>query len=173
MTIQLPSPLLEGCNRQYDIDLLTRREATKITREGERQLMCWVLPVWQRDPSWSEEQQIRFIEGIFLGLGTGYYVVHGSDWHIDGEVKPMSGWLIDGQQRITAIKKFLDGELAIFDGIRFGDLDRPTQLRRFLRMPFPCIELEYQEDEERLKELYKRLCFGGTPHTAADLARLG
>ncbi|MEG1680878.1 MAG: DUF262 domain-containing protein, partial [Stenotrophomonas sp.] len=65
----------------------------------ERNLLAYVLPPWQRDEVWSDHQKRRFIEGIFLGLGTGYYVVHAPDWDECGQ-RPMSGWLIDGQQRL-------------------------------------------------------------------------
>lgn len=78
--------------------------------------MNLVLPPWQRPPSWNLDQQVQFIEGIFLGLGTGYYVINGRDYDDQGHDKPMSGWLIDGQQRITAIARFFHGEISIFGG---------------------------------------------------------
>ena len=170
---RLPERILDGIHRAYVIDYLVQSDKIKPTSPLERQLLCWVLPPWQRDAVWSEAQQVRFIEGIFLGLGAGYYVVHGPDFKEDATPLPMSGWLIDGQQRITAIDKFLKGELTIFDGVRYADIDRTTQLRRFLRTPFPCLEIPYQKNEAVLKTLYERLCFGGTPHSAADLERLG
>lgn len=170
---QLPERLLAGANREYQVDHLFSMRGAGLARADERALLCWVLPPWQREVVWSEAQQVRFIEGIFLGLGTGYYVVHGLDWEIDGTRKPMSGWLLDGQQRLTAIDRFVKNEFAIFDNIRYDDLDVATRRRRFLHVNFPCQEIPYQPDEARLKELYDRLNFGGTPHTAQDRARLG
>ncbi|MCT7340324.1 hypothetical protein P4126_31580 [Pseudomonas aeruginosa] len=44
--------------------------------------------------------------------------------------------------------------------------------RRFNNLIFPCIEMDYTDDEKVLKELYRRLNFSGTPHTEADLELL-
>lgn len=163
---------MNGTQRGYLIDYLVGSPSkVEMTRPGERHLMCWVVPPWQRDVVWTDEQQVRFVEGIFLGLGCGYYVVHEADWTEgdNGEAvqKPMSGYLLDGQQRLTSIDRFVRDELTIFDGLRYSDLDWTTRRRRFLTVPFPCFEIPYQEDENLLKTLYDRLCFGGTPHTQA------
>ena len=75
----------------------------------------------------------------------------------------MSGWLIDGQQRITALRDFIDGKLVIFNDVIFTKMDKPARLR-FLNTPFPCFELDYCNDERVLMDLYDRMNFGGTPH---------
>ncbi len=168
----LPDPILNGAQRSFSISTLWEGTPAVATQDAERQLLGLVLPPWQRPSVWTDQQQISFLEGIFLGLGTGFYVVNGRDYERDGEEMPMSGWLIDGQQRITSIARFRNGELSVFDGIRYTDLRRGEQRRRFDNVIFPCIELEYQPDENRLKELYRRLNFSGTAHTAADLALL-
>lgn len=173
----IPEPILSGTTREYQIDTLLGQAQEALASDhmatGDRTLMGFNLPPWQRDETWTEAQKRRFIEGIFLGLGCGYYVVHQMDWDEDANPLPMAGWLLDGQQRIAAIRDFVYGPLTIFDGVGYTDLDRPTQLRRFRRQAFPCVEIPYQDDEEILKEVYRRLNFGGTPHTAADLARVG
>lgn len=168
----LPTPILEGAQRSYSISTLWEATHALKTQDSERQLLGLVLPPWQRPSVWTDQQQIRFLEGIFLGLGTGFYVVNGRDYEMDGTEMAMSGWLIDGQQRITSIARFVSGELSVFDGIRYADLSKAEQRRRFNNVIFPCIELEYQPDENLLKELYRRLNFSGTAHTAADLALL-
>lgn len=160
----LPKPLLTGTMRDYGIGHLEDMPAPGPTVPTERRLMNLTLPPWQRPEVWSEAQKRRFVEGIFLGLGTGSYVVHGSDWEGGGQPRPMSGWLLDGQQRICALRDFLAGNLVIFGDVRFTEMSVPDQLR-FKRRPFPCHELEYTDNEDTLKEIYDRLNFGGTPHT--------
>jgi Protein of unknown function DUF262 len=167
---RLPDRLLQGRQRLMPIEVLLR-EPLLPPREGERTLLCWVLPPWQRPEVWSNERKVAYIEGIFLGFGTGTYVVHESDWAEDG-AKPMSGWLIDGQQRMTAIRDFVQDNLTIFDGLRFSSLSVADQRIRFLSVVFPSVELEYRPDEQRLKEIYLRMNFGGVPHTEQDLQRL-
>ncbi|HHK2198529.1 TPA: DUF262 domain-containing protein [Pseudomonas aeruginosa] len=170
-TTLLPKPILGGIQRSYSISMLWEGTPANTNVPAERQLLNLVLPTWQREFVWSEEQQRAFVEGIFLGFGTGFYVVNGRDYE-GGNDRYMSGWLLDGQQRITSIERFVKGELAVFDGIRYSDLSIGEKRRRFDHVVFPCIELEYQADEERLKALYLRLNFGGTAHSAEDLQLL-
>lgn len=160
----IPAPLLKGSRRDYTLGRLVEMTPTDPTMPTERRLLGFVLPPWQRPEVWTVEQRRRFIEGVFLGLGCGYYVTNGLDWVDNGDSAPMSGWLIDGQQRISAIRDFLSGDLVVFGDVRFTEMSRPEQLR-FCRTPFPCFELEYCSDEDALVELYDRLNFGGTPHT--------
>lgn len=165
----LPKPLLTGTMHDYGIGALVDIPAPVPAVPSERRLMNLTLPPWQRPEVWSADQKRRFVEGIWLGLGTGYYVVHGSDWDDAGNPKPMSGWLLDGQQRISALRDFLAGEMVIFGDVRFTDLSVPDQMR-FKRRPFPRRELDFTDNEDTLKELYDRLNFGGTPHTEAQRA---
>lgn len=163
----LPKPLLTGSMHDYGIGTLVDMSTPGPAVPSERRLMNLTLPPWQRPEVWSMDQKRRFVEGIFLGLGTGYYVVHGSDWDSAGQPKPMSGWLLDGQQRISALRDFLSGDMVIFGDVIFTEMSVPDQLR-FKRRPFPCHELDYTDSEDTLKELYDRLNFGGTPHTEAQ-----
>lgn len=160
----IPAPLLKGARREYPLDRLVSMEPVDPTMPDERRLLGLVLPPWQRPEVWTVEQKSRFIESIFLGLGCGYYVTNGLEWVDNGDSAPMSGWLIDGQQRISAIRDFLRGDIVAFGDVRFTELSKPEQLR-FLRTPFPCFELEYCSDEGSLLELYDRLNFGGSAHT--------
>ncbi|MBI6882756.1 DUF262 domain-containing protein [Pseudomonas putida] len=164
----LPPPLLIGSQRAFSISSFWEGRAVTTTAPMERRLLNLVLPPWQREFTWTEAQQVRFIEGVFLGLNVGSYVVNGRDYETNGDDKPMSGWLIDGQQRITSIARFINDEIAIFGNIHYSELPLGEKRRRFDNIVFPCVELEYQEDENLLKELYLRLNFGGTAHTQAD-----
>lgn len=170
-TTLLPKPILDGVQRSYSISMLWEGTPAAPNVPQERQLLNLVLPTWQRGFVWTEEQQRAFIEGIFLGFGTGYYVINGRDFE-DGNDRYMSGWLLDGQQRISSIARFVKGEISVFDRIRYSDLSIGERRRRFDHVIFPCIELEYQANEEVLKALYRRLNFGGTAHTDADLQLL-
>lgn len=156
----IPAPLLDGTRRDYTIGHLINS-----TPEGDstqRFIFGLPVPVWQRDEVWTQEQKVRFVEGIFLGLGTGFYVINGRDW--DGnDPLPCSGWLLDGQQRIGALRDFIQRGMVIFGDVTFESMEL-KQSRKFLNMPFPCYELEYTGDEGLLKELYDRLNYGGTIH---------
>lgn len=165
----LPPKLLEGSRCEYTIGRLVEMVSAETTQQGERQLLGLVLPPWQRPEVWTVEQKRRFVEGAFLGFGCGYYVTNGFEFEHDGTSAPMSGWLLDGQQRISAIRDFLNDELEVFGGVSYSSLTQPERLR-LLRTGFSCIELEYTSNEAVLKELYDRLNFSGTPHTSEQRA---
>jgi len=168
--VTLPDKILRGKDRQTDIEHLLGKPI-EMTAPGERQMLCWVLPPWQRLEVWEQARKRAFVEGIFLGLGTGFYVAHQPDWDANG-VKPMSGWLLDGQQRLSAIRDFVQDELTVFDGVRYSDLSLVQKRMRFLNNNFPYVEIPYTADENLLRELYMRLNFSGVAHTEADRALL-
>lgn len=166
--MSLPKPLLTGVSRSFSIEHLLPRHGLPNPVAPADQLLRFTLPPWQRPEVWTDAQKVRFIEGVFLGLGTGFYVVHASDWDNQGNPLPMSEWLIDGQQRMTAIRDFVLGEIAIFDGTRYSDISIIDLRRRFFHVPFPSIEVEFSGNESLLQELYDRLNYGGTAHTQND-----
>lgn len=174
----LPEPLLEGKDRAYTIDALIAQDGDETLSDeapkGFRKLMGFNLPSWQRDLVWTLGQQTHFIESIFLGLGTGYYVATDVEFSEarKGEMLPTSLLLLDGQQRITAIDNFIKNRLPVFNGIYYDDLTMPQKRFRFRHVGFPCVEVSANTDEQTLKELYHRLNFGGVAHTEADMARL-
>ncbi len=77
-----------------------------------------------------------------------------------------SHWLLDGQQRITTLSRFVAGDLAVFDNLRFADLS-DAERRRWLNKPFPSLEVALA-DRVLFADLYERLNFGGVPHQDAD-----
>lgn len=172
----LPDPILVGRTRDFGIGVLFDSEPIRSQYPGERLLLSLALPPWQRPEVWTQSQKIAYVEGLFLGFGAGTYVVNGSDWGQDGERLPKAGWILDGQQRISALRDFVQNGLVIFDDVVFGDLTEP-QRQRFMRKPFVRFELDYTEDDAVLREIYDRLNFGGTAHEeherASEYAREG
>ena len=49
-------------------------------KPGERVLGAFKLPPFQRGSVWTKQQQVRFIESIWLHLPIASYVVN-VDWH--------------------------------------------------------------------------------------------
>ncbi|MBB4861485.1 hypothetical protein HNP46_000296 [Pseudomonas nitritireducens] len=173
MSKKLPAPIMCGKERATTIEHIFEGTPFNPVLPDDRKLYRFVLPHWQRLPCWDVARQTKFVENVFLGFGAGKYVCNGGDYEFSGDELPMSGWLIDGQQRITALGEFKNNRLPIFGDIHFDDLSPYERRVRFNREPFPCFELDYQPDEHLLKQLYLQLAAGGVPHTAEDLARLG
>lgn len=115
----------------------------------------FVLPPFQRGLVWTTEQDIRFIESIFGGLPIGTYVYNQSE-DIDG---PYSYWLLDGQQRWNAIKRFVRGEFDVLgrNYLSFSAAD----VRRFDLEAFPAYVTRL-DDPVQLEDIFERLAYGGT-----------
>lgn len=117
----------------------------------------FVLPPFQRPFVWSEAQCVRFIESLWMGLPVASYVYNESHRHDTAYDR----WLLDGQQRWTAITRYVADAFPVFGRLHS---ELPIGRRRqFKSIPFPCFVTRF-EDEERLRDVYNRLAYGGTPH---------
>lgn len=156
----IPRPFLDATTRNYCIEHgATFRSAARGLRDGERLLGSFKLPPFQRPAVWSIDQKIRFIESIWLHLPIASYVVNVSDQ--DKLDYPCDDWLLDGQQRWTAIIDYIADSFEVF-GLRFSHLSQPYQ-RKFMNHPFPAIETR-NLSESKCRDVYERLAYGGTNH---------
>jgi hypothetical protein len=125
--------------------------------EGERKISWLVIPPFQRPEVWTEEQKVRFIESIWQGLPIGNWCYNRTS--VMNSVH--DAWLLDGQQRLTAIRDYIAGEFKVL-GYLWSELTVIDQ-RLFSMTPFPCLETNI-DDEDKLREVYDRLAYGGTAH---------
>lgn len=123
---------------------------------GERRLGAFIVPPFQRGLVWTERQKVRLIESIYMGLPIGAIVYNQTRVR-----NPCDGWLLDGQQRVTAIVDYMSGDI-IADGWRYPDLPQ-IERRHFERMGVAVIETRI-EDEDQCRDIYDRLAYGGTAH---------
>ncbi|MCB5184025.1 DUF262 domain-containing protein [Methylobacillus gramineus] len=155
----LPDRLLYGVPHEYPIGHIFAISPQLPSLKSEKTLVNFVLPPWSQKSDWNKERQARFVENIFLGIPIGYYVLHALQWRTSG-VKPMSGWLLDGMNRITAIRDFTENKFTIFNGVHHDDLDELTRERRFYNQRFPCFELQYTNDLQQLRSIHDHLNYG-------------
>ena len=153
----MPAPWFRAQASAYCIAEVTRRgNVHRLPREGERQCGPYVLPPFQRPPVWTRAQQIKLIESLWDGLPIGSYCYNEAEYE-----HPCDGWLLDGQQRITAIVAYVGGAFPVH-GWLFPDL--PIAERRgFGWMPFGVLKTRIN-DVSACREVYERLAYGGTPH---------
>jgi hypothetical protein len=132
-----------------------------------RRVMGFKLPEWQRATVWTDEQCLKFIESIWLGVNLGTYMVNMTERRRDADLI-----LLDGQQRLRAVERYLADELAMTgedgNGYFWSELE-DIEKAHFLRIPFPWIQTQYLTDEE-LRGAYNRHNFGGTAHAAHERA---
>jgi len=124
---------------------------------GERALGNLIIPPFQRNFVWSQEQQIKLIESIFLGLPIGGIVVNqASDFYSN-----VSDLLLDGQQRLTSIHAFINDEFPVMDNY-FSDLSTPD--KRFFMLTTITKNISHFDSLDLCEELYDRLAYGGSIH---------
>lgn len=128
--------------------------------EGERALSWFVLPPFQRPPVWKRAQQIRLVESAWVGLPIGI-IVYNRDPRHDG---PFDNYLLDGQQRVTALMAYMADEFPVF-GYRFSELTVQDRRRWSMSTALPLAEMTSQNLDE-LRDVYDRLAYGGTAHEA-------
>jgi hypothetical protein len=126
-----------------------------------RRVLGYKLPVYQREGVWSDEQSIRFITSVYLGIGLGTFMVNRSFNH-----ESLDMILLDGQQRLMSLQRYWLNELAVpgEDGVAYtwGDLTKEEQAH-FFRMSFPWIDTAYETDE-KCRLAYNLHNFGGVAH---------
>lgn len=122
-------------------------------------------PVFQRAHVWTPVQQSRYVEYILKG-GKSSRLIY---FNHPGWMKSFKGNfdLVDGKQRLQAVRKFLNNELAIFDGHFLNDFEDRFHSDASFR--FAINDLEKPND---ILQWYIDLNYGGTPHTDEELDRV-
>lgn len=172
MPLELPkrNALSRAVTRQMSLGEIIRfvEPSTRLSygirdlEPGEERLLGFIVPTWQRPSIWSEKQNIRFIESIWVEASIGSYIVN-VDVSNAGDKAELDGILVDGRQRLTAIDKYMRNQFRVF-GAFHSELSDP-QKRAFMMRQFARCEVSFDTLEE-LKEVYERLAYGGIPHQA-------
>lgn len=124
-------------------------------------------PPFQRSHVWNDAQRVAYMEHILAGgmSGRDIYVNH-TQWHTlerGGQCV-----LVDGKQRLDALLKFVGGELTVFGGYRYDQINN-------IRSHVSSIRWHVNElpTMDEVIEWYLAINARGTPHTyeELDLAR--
>ena len=176
--VPLPPHIIRGMTSSRSIEEIMRTREPQyesMFAPGQEQLGHYYLPPFQRPSVWTETQAVRLIESVHLGISIGGIVVSdcGNTIRVpngDGTTREQfpetADWLIDGQQRMRALRRYLSDDLTVFRGKpyehRWSDLSKRQQ-RRFngVSMGYTILEPTSRED---LAKLYDLLNFGGTKH---------
>ena len=132
---------------------------------GHRGYVFDMDPDFQRAHVWDEGKQRRYVEyGLRGGISSRDIY-----WNCPGWMRDFRGpmQLVDGKQRLEAVRKFMRGELAIFGGHRITDfVGHPPMEARFV---FHVNNLNARAEVLRW---YLGLNEGGVVHTTEELARV-
>ncbi|QDM40611.1 DUF262 domain-containing protein [Altererythrobacter sp. TH136] len=110
-------------------------------------------PYFQRNLVWRDAHKRDFIETILKGFPfPQIFLARGP---IDVENMTSSQAVVDGQQRLNAIREFIDGKLEV-EGRFFRDLE-PRQKEEFLKYEVAVIDFDLEAGDPRLKDVFHRL----------------
>ena len=123
-------------------------------------------PDFQRGHVWTEAQQIAFVEFLLKGGKCPPVLFNHPGW-----MKSFEGGMVcvDGLQRITAIRKFLADDLAIFEGHTRSEIEGVDNRLRSFYLDFYINDLETKHD---VLDWYLEINALGTPHTQEELERV-
>ena len=129
---------------------------------------------YQRPLCWSLKDKQLLLESIYNNVDCGKIVVRNRGWE---ELRKLQkeghelAWkdVVDGKQKLHAIKSFMDGEYPDLHGNYFEDLSDQAQRRLTNNQLISYSELpEKTTDEEVLKQ-FLRLNFSGVPQSQEHL----
>jgi hypothetical protein len=124
-------------------------------------------PDFQRMHVWTKDQQIRYCEFVIRGGESGRTIF----WNHPNWMGSFTGemTLVDGKQRLEAVRAFLRDEVPVFGDYRCSDLER--RIMRLGRLDFLMRVAKLKTRSDVLK-WYLMINAGGTPHTPEELDRV-
>ena len=129
----------------------------------------YIIPDYQRELKWTLEQKQNLIKSILYGNPIGDFLFkkeYGIDEKGNQNTLQVNWFVIDGQQRINAIREFVLNQFTI-DNKYFKDLNF-WDARKFLESQVKVISLMDITLEEEIEIYLNRNC-GGTMHTKEEL----
>lgn len=139
------------------------RDKDHANPHGYREVMGYFLPSWQRGLVWTEAQNIKLMESLWLGLNIGTYTFNRAALG-----SKFDNLLIDGQQRLWALQRYLSDEFAVF-GYRWSEIGDAERRSFEFGRHFHCY-ITTTEDEAYLRDYYNMMNFGGVAHKESERA---
>lgn len=138
---------------------------------GEEDESDFKIPSYQREFTWEQNRQCKFIESVLMGLPIPFLF-----GYIDPELEDRTV-IVDGVQRLNTLKRFLSddlklanlGKLDALEGFRFSDLSK-LQQRRLKRRTLRMIVLENADPDTQF-ELFERINTTSKSPSPAEVRR--
>lgn len=149
----------------------------KFVRKGEEprfeddSISGLFVPTYQRNFVWQELMQSKFIESIFMGVPIQPLFAFELDE--DGNLE-----LLDGVQRLSSIKSFVDGDLILngleeldaLNGFTFNDLGSARK-RKFNNTQLKIYIINENTDEGIRADIFRRVNEGGDKLKPAEIRK--
>lgn len=122
-------------------------------------------PDFQRGHVWTEDQQIAFVEYRLMGGESGGVIITNFPGWMGDFKGPFD--LIDGKQRITAVRRFLNNEIRVFGRLRSEFEDDHYLMSMYFDWRVMCLE-----SRADILQVYLNLNAGGTPHSPMEITKV-
>lgn len=119
---------------------------------------------FQRNLVWREVHKRGFIETILKGYPFPQIFI--SKGKVNVETMTTVSCIVDGQQRCDAISKFIDGEFDV-GGKTYANLSE-SEKSEFLKYEIAVIELELENDDPKVQEIFQRINRTSTSLTSIE-----
>lgn len=119
---------------------------------------------FQRNLVWREVHKRDFIETILKGYPFPQIFI--SKGKVDVESMSTVSCIVDGQQRCNAIAGFIDGDFEV-GGKTYSTLSE-VQKSEFLKYEVAVIELELENDDPKVQEIFQRINRTSTSLTSIE-----
>lgn len=149
--------IIDYDTREYPVEVIVSKYLVRLDEDDND----FFVPDYQRDLTWSEEHQSRFIESVLMGLPIPLLFL------ADVEGQEGRAEIVDGSQRVRTLARFMNNELRLLglkkleklNNFTFADLPLIRQ-RRFGRHTMRMIELREGTDEETRRDIFSRINLG-------------
>lgn len=161
----IPQLLTNRANYCIDVDLTTFNQVICdfIDKDG-----LVLNPDFQRGHVWTGQQQIEYVEYILRGGMSGRDLyLNNPSWFGTSKTKYNEFVCVDGLQRITALQKFINNEIKVYDHYfrEFEDVPRHTTTKMYIHIN----DLQLKSD---VLKWYIEMNDRGTPHTKEEINRV-
>lgn len=123
-------------------------------------------PDFQRPHVWTEEQQSAYVLYRLRGGYSGDILYWNSPNYTKGGGNLV---IVDGKQRLEAVRKFMRNELVIWEGLRLDDFADEPDMLRGARFTMVVNDLKTRKE---VLTWYLDLNTGGTPHTQDEIEKV-
>lgn len=129
-------------------------------------------PDFQRGHVWSEEQQIKYIEALLINGAKNARTIYlnSPSWNNIGDFSDRYDDFVcvDGLQRYTAIKRFVNNEIKAY-GYYLSEFE---DNKIFRRKHFIRLNVNNLKSKKEVLKWYLEINTNGTPHTKEEIERV-
>lgn len=138
----------------------------KFIEENENEFGLEMNPDFQRGHVWKEEQQISYVEFLLKGGTTARVIyLNNNHWQTNSDNKEFFV-CVDGLQRYTAIKRFVNNEIRVF-GLYFNEFKGSPRMAQGVK-----VNVNNLQTRKEVLTWYIEFNSGGTVHTEEEINRV-